>query len=363
MLVAARNISADKSEPHGFPFQLRDQNIVKSSPPRIVSVSCPPLRTFPSSVSPSPTQESISKLLRSRRRSGQNLLNLISSKMSARTNLEMVDFSDFTFCKVGLQAEDGNLESPKAIPDVRKIILEDNPSGEVGTENNLVSDDKSQGTAGLKGQSDVSTSNISSELVPTNVDDSKKKTQKPDGEADDLAQKQKVKVKKPVVRTKVPFEKGYSQMDWLKLTRTHPDLAGLKGQSNRRLISMDEIKQHKTGGSIWTVLKGHVYNISPYMKFHPGGEDMLMKAAGRDSTSLFNKYHAWVNAEVLLERCRERFQQLSIHQALFATIQGLISVLTLLLLVSWTVGGVTAATYSVVDHGAKGDGQTDDTQV
>lgn len=32
--------------------------------------------------------------------------------------------------------------------------------------------------------------------------------------------------KKPATRTKVPFEKGYSQMDWLKLTRTHPDLAG-----------------------------------------------------------------------------------------------------------------------------------------
>ncbi|URE32721.1 Cytochrome b5-like Heme/Steroid binding domain [Musa troglodytarum] len=395
MLVAARNISADKSEPHGFPFQLRDQNIVKSSPPRIVSVSCPPLRTFPSSVSPSPTQESISKLLRSRRRSGQNLLNLISSKMSARTNLEMVDFSDFTFCKVGLQAEDGNLESPKAIPDVRKIILEDNPSGEVGTENNLVSDDKSQGTAGLKGQSDVSTSNISSELVPTNVDDSKKKTQKPDGEADDLAQKQKVKVKKPVVRTKVPFEKGYSQMDWLKLTRTHPDLAGLKGQSNRRLISMDEIKQHKTGGSIWTVLKGHVYNISPYMKFHPGGEDMLMKAAGRDSTSLFSillsiivqgKVPAAEHPSSPIRHYSEKaphnpmlldvliagnllqpsglwYGQLQ-ASIMFNDVNGtgLISVLTLLLLVSWTVGGVTAATYSVVDHGAKGDGQTDDTQ-
>lgn len=32
--------------------------------------------------------------------------------------------------------------------------------------------------------------------------------------------------RKPITRTKVPFEKGYSQMDWLKLTRTHPDLAG-----------------------------------------------------------------------------------------------------------------------------------------
>jgi len=37
---------------------------------------------------------------------------------------------------------------------------------------------------------------------------------------------EKNSTKKPKVRAKVPFEKGYSQMDWLKLTRTHPDLAG-----------------------------------------------------------------------------------------------------------------------------------------
>lgn len=36
----------------------------------------------------------------------------------------------------------------------------------------------------------------------------------------------KTPARKPITRTKVPFEKGYSQMDWLKLTRTHPDLAG-----------------------------------------------------------------------------------------------------------------------------------------
>lgn len=32
--------------------------------------------------------------------------------------------------------------------------------------------------------------------------------------------------RKATPRAKVPFEKGYSQMDWLKLTKTHPDLAG-----------------------------------------------------------------------------------------------------------------------------------------
>jgi cytochrome b involved in lipid metabolism len=113
----------------------------------------------------------------------------------------------------------------------------------------------------------------------------------------------KPSVKKPAARAKVPFEKGYSPMDWLKLTRTHPDLAGLKGQSNRRLITLEEVKQHKTGDCIWTVLKGRVYNIAPYMKFHPGGVDMLMKASGKDCTKMFNKYHAWVNAEFLLEKC------------------------------------------------------------
>nr|XP_029153038.1 cytochrome b5 domain-containing protein RLF isoform X1 [Arachis hypogaea] len=33
-------------------------------------------------------------------------------------------------------------------------------------------------------------------------------------------------VAKLAARTKVPFEKGYSQMDWLNLNRTHLDLVG-----------------------------------------------------------------------------------------------------------------------------------------
>ena len=28
-----------------------------------------------------------------------------------------------------------------------------------------------------------------------------------------------------------------------------------------------------------------------------------MKGAGLDATSLFNKYHAWVNAEFMLDKC------------------------------------------------------------
>jgi len=154
-------------------------------------------------------------------------------------------------------------------------------------------------------------------------------------------------------RAKVPLEKGYSQMVWLKLLRTEPDLAGslessllffpllnssgsfrcssfrygslspkigrrgcgeidtnlrssslcgqryslglgfclsgwlafskvsyswvdlvlagLKGKSNKRLIPIAEVKQHCTEEDAWTILRGCVYNISPYIRFHPGG--------------------------------------------------------------------------------------------
>lgn len=37
---------------------------------------------------------------------------------------------------------------------------------------------------------------------------------------------------------------------------------------------MDEIKKHKSPEEAWTVLRGRVYNISPYLKFHPGGKGL-----------------------------------------------------------------------------------------
>ena len=36
-------------------------------------------------------------------------------------------------------------------------------------------------------------------------------------------------------------------------------------------------------------LRGKVYNISPYLRFHPGGAAILLKAAGKDGTALFQK--------------------------------------------------------------------------
>ncbi len=45
-----------------------------------------------------------------------------------------------------------------------------------------------------------------------------------------------------------------------------------------------------------------VYDATAFLQFHPGGAGMLMKAAGRDCTSLVMKHHPWVNIDGLLQR-------------------------------------------------------------
>ncbi|KAK9807952.1 hypothetical protein WJX73_006714 [Symbiochloris irregularis] len=99
-------------------------------------------------------------------------------------------------------------------------------------------------------------------------------------------------------RQKVPLEAGCSQMDWLRRVGKRSKETGVSGRQD---IPMSEVKQHCTKEDAWTVLRGKVYNITPYLKFHPGGKEMLMKGAGKDCTSLFQKYHAWVNADMLLK--------------------------------------------------------------
>jgi len=52
---------------------------------------------------------------------------------------------------------------------------------------------------------------------------------------------------------------------------------------------MDEVRKHKTEGDMWTVLKGRVYNISPYMKFHPGGT--AINSISKFTFSFYSSYY------------------------------------------------------------------------
>ena len=46
----------------------------------------------------------------------------------------------------------------------------------------------------------------------------------------------------------------------------------------------------------------HPAPLCVHTQFHPGGSRILLKALGTDATALFQKHHAWVDADYLLSR-------------------------------------------------------------
>ncbi|NXE04969.1 NB5R4 reductase, partial [Lophotis ruficrista] len=99
----------------------------------------------------------------------------------------------------------------------------------------------------------------------------------------------------------VPLKPGRSLMDWIRLTKSGKDLTGLKGKLIE--VTEDELAKHNKKEDCWICIRGFVYNVTPYMEYHPGGEDELMKAAGTDGTDLFDQVHRWVNYESMLKEC------------------------------------------------------------
>lgn len=150
--------------------------------------------------------------------------------------------------------------------------------------------------------------------------------------------------RKPLVRTKIRLDPGHSALDWHSLTSNPANYytkfvslqliqdllddpvfqkdnfkfspSQLKNQLLVQKIPLYKImpplrinrkivKKHCKGeDELWCVIDGKVYDISSYLKFHPGGTDILIKHRNSDDLiTYFNKYHQWVNYEKLLQVC------------------------------------------------------------
>jgi len=105
----------------------------------------------------------------------------------------------------------------------------------------------------------------------------------------------------PNPRGKVLLSPGHSPMDWAALTRS----GNLAGVNTFQRVTPSQLRSMtgRKGKPAWSSWQGKVYNITPYLPFHPGGEGELMKAAGRDGTKLFMESHPWVNWDNMLGSC------------------------------------------------------------
>ncbi|CAJ1357502.1 unnamed protein product [Effrenium voratum] len=57
-------------------------------------------------------------------------------------------------------------------------------------------------------------------------------------------------------------------------------------------ITMEEVKKHDSDKSCWFVVKGQVYDGTPYLEEHPGGASSMLLAAGIDASEDFEAVHS-----------------------------------------------------------------------
>jgi cytochrome-b5 reductase len=103
-------------------------------------------------------------------------------------------------------------------------------------------------------------------------------------------------------------------MDWMKLSnRLGRKLAGVRFKLTGNRYTTEEVAAHdgKVGGEegagsrgdMWTTIRGKVFNLSPYLPFHPGGARILASVAGKDGTLLFDQHHPYVQLDPMMTHC------------------------------------------------------------
>jgi delta8-fatty-acid desaturase len=58
-----------------------------------------------------------------------------------------------------------------------------------------------------------------------------------------------------------------------------------------RMISSKEMSAHNAADDLWISISGDVYDVTPWLRRHPGGEVPLLTLAGQDATDAFMAYH------------------------------------------------------------------------
>ncbi|XP_039121146.1 LOW QUALITY PROTEIN: delta(8)-fatty-acid desaturase-like [Dioscorea cayenensis subsp. rotundata] len=59
----------------------------------------------------------------------------------------------------------------------------------------------------------------------------------------------------------------------------------------RRCISTEELEKHNKASDLWISIQGKVYDVTEWLKDHPGGELPLLNLAGQDATDAFIAFH------------------------------------------------------------------------
>lgn len=60
------------------------------------------------------------------------------------------------------------------------------------------------------------------------------------------------------------------------------------------------MEQHQDENDAWMAVRGYVYDITDFIKIHPGGR-IIMDEVGQECTEVYDQNHKWVNPKKYLK--------------------------------------------------------------
>jgi cytochrome b involved in lipid metabolism len=70
------------------------------------------------------------------------------------------------------------------------------------------------------------------------------------------------------------------------------------------MLSWDEVRKHNTITDAWLVIDGFVYDVGPFLAFHPGGQRVLKPHLGKDGSRAFHKIGHSEAAKIIMSNFR-----------------------------------------------------------
>ncbi|GLJ23793.1 hypothetical protein SUGI_0451440 [Cryptomeria japonica] len=57
--------------------------------------------------------------------------------------------------------------------------------------------------------------------------------------------------------------------------------------SKSKIFTLSEVSEHNSSKDCWLLIDGKVYDVTSFMEEHPGGDEVLLSATGKDATDDF----------------------------------------------------------------------------
>ncbi|XP_058093637.1 cytochrome b5-like isoform X1 [Magnolia sinica] len=68
-----------------------------------------------------------------------------------------------------------------------------------------------------------------------------------------------------------------------------------------KVFTLEDVSKHNTNKDCWLIISGKVYDVTKFLEDHPGGDEVLLSATGKDATDDFEDVGHSTSARAMMD--------------------------------------------------------------